>query len=476
MALNFCPRCGTPVDADERFCSNCGCTIRPAPAPQPTTQAKRNDSKARAARPAKKKSSARIVWGLVAVVVLAVGAAAVFATMEKTITLSDNSLTLYSGDTKALSATVGKGSTANVPLKWSSSNTDVATVAGDGTVTAVGAGNAVIYVSAQGYAAKKCVLKVNQRDVYVAGSEENGEGTAIATLWRNGEAQRLTDEKTHVAVHALFVSGKDVYVVGDVVNAQDNWVATLWKNGAPQSLSNGKDEAAAYSVFVADGDVHVAGFEKSAQGIHVPTHWKNGIRQGLEFAVFSRGALATSVFVAGNDTYVAGYGADQSGQQHAVLWKNGKPLSTLFDGRGAARWSSAFVSGDDVYLGGHVSDTDRMFAILQKNEDDSLSQNLSHEKFSSVQSVYVSGGDIFAAGYEVNARGESSAVLWKNGKAQRLNSGKQQAEAKSVFVTGKDVYVAGRTEDDEGMEVAVLWKNGQKTVLGKGSANSVFVQ
>jgi hypothetical protein len=93
---------------------------------------------------------------------------------------------------------------------------------------------------------------VSGDDVYVAGQEDYR-----ATLWKNGVAQRLSD-KSQSWPHSIFVFGSDVYVAGwecefrgddsDVSNYGISHYATLWKNGVAQRLSN--EESSAYSVFV----------------------------------------------------------------------------------------------------------------------------------------------------------------------------------------------------------------------------------
>ena len=64
------------------------------------------------------------------------------------VTLSSSDLTLSQGQTKSLTATVTPSNADNKSLKWSSSNTSVATVDQSGKVTAVKKGTATIYASA----------------------------------------------------------------------------------------------------------------------------------------------------------------------------------------------------------------------------------------------------------------------------------------------------------------------------------------
>ena len=84
---------------------------------------------------------------------------------ELKVTLNRTSLTLTEGDTQKLTATV-RPVDAGVTVTWSSSNTSVASVASDGTVTARNAGTATITAKA-GDASAKCTVTVAEKVVEV---------------------------------------------------------------------------------------------------------------------------------------------------------------------------------------------------------------------------------------------------------------------------------------------------------------------
>ena len=95
-----------------------------------------------------------------------------------------------------------------------------------------------------------------------------------------------------------------------------------------------------------------------------------------------------------------------------------------------------------------------------------------------VSSAFASGGndDVYVAGFENNAQGVRVAKIWKNGVAQNLSDGTQNAVARSVYVSGNDVYVVGYEIDAQDNQVAKLWKNGVSQTLPDGMiASSVFV-
>jgi len=237
----------------------------------------------------------------------------------------------------------------------------------------------------------KSFLNVKKGDVYVAGQEYNEQGISVAKLWKNGIEQNLSDGKIEGSANSVFVYNEDVYVAGYLGDD-----AVLWKNGITQRLGIGS----ALSVFVSEGDVYVAGNEYSAQyKVTLARLWKNGVTQNLttEGNFYSD---AYSVYVFGNDVYVAG-SENIKYKGVAKLWKNG------------------------------------------------VAQNLTNpSNYSSANSVFVSGSDVYVAGSDINEKGVSGGVLWKNGIVQKIID---TGSAGPVFVSGRDVYV---------LSWDGLWKNG----------------
>ena len=93
----------------------------------------------------------------------------------------------------------------------------------------------------------------SEADVYVAGyatREDNGYPYKVATVWKNGEAQSFPSEYSDSEARSVYVSGSDVYVVGweNVRYEKDGAVykrkvAKIWKNGEAQNLTDGKNDA-----------------------------------------------------------------------------------------------------------------------------------------------------------------------------------------------------------------------------------------
>lgn len=86
---------------------------------------------------------------------------------KTTITLSEEAITLYIGDTKKLTATA---SNEDVEFSWSSENTNVATVR-KGTVTAVGEGETTITATTDDGASASCKVTVSDRTVTISKTE-----------------------------------------------------------------------------------------------------------------------------------------------------------------------------------------------------------------------------------------------------------------------------------------------------------------
>ena len=293
--------------------------------------------------------------------------------------------------------------------------------------------------------------------VYVAGYVKGEFGKSVATLWKNGVPQSLTDGKYNAGANSVCVSGNDVYVVGYERNATVS-VAKLWKNGIAQNLTDGTHAANAHSVCVSGSDVYVVGYDNNRT---VAKLWKNGVETNLTDG--TKEAEAYSVCVSGNDVYVVGY----EDYKVARLWKNG----VIQNLDGMTFVYSVCVSGNDVYVAG-MSGGDAcgsngcglFYPALWKN---GVVKNLSSagSNWTNFYFVYLSGMNVYVAG---------SNKLWKNGTEQNLSG---ISQANSIFVSDNDVYVVG-LENNYPNYTAKLWRNNilqNLTDNTESSANSVFV-
>ena len=172
-------------------------------------------------------------------------------------------------------------------------------------------------------------VAVNGTDVYVSGIFEAPGYPPAATVWKNGIATRLTDSNTSAEAEAIAINGNDVYVAGYTQSTNfhaapgtqmGSPIATLWKNGIANALTNSSQYAKANSIFINGTDVYVAGYIFS-NFIYKPTYWKNGVATSLDASVFNdivgyAGIVPeVTLTIDGTDVYVtAGY---------AGYWKNG---------------------------------------------------------------------------------------------------------------------------------------------------------
>lgn len=108
------------------------------------------------------------------------------------ITLDKSTLTLAPGKTATLAATVSPATAANKNIRWTSSNTNVATVDATGKVTAAGNGTAVITVSTvDGGFTAQCTVTVSEDKPEIVAVENVTLNKTSASL-EVGETEQLT--------------------------------------------------------------------------------------------------------------------------------------------------------------------------------------------------------------------------------------------------------------------------------------------
>ena len=228
------------------------------------------------------------------------------------------------------------------------------------------------------------------------------------------------------------------------------------------------------------GDVYVAGYIHNAQEIDVATVWKNGKLHHLTDG--KQNACANSVYVSGGDVYVAGYESYTQEINVAKLWKNGKPQN-LTEGTRYAAANSVFVSDGNVYVAGYEASgqeyTDRSgaYRYIAKLWKNGVAQNLTDgTNEAQAKCVFVSGSDVYVAGYERNEDGNNYAKVWINGVVHNISD--NYSMAFSVFVSDNNIYVGG---SEGGYTSATVWTNGISQILHNGtmqtssSVSSIFV-
>ena len=153
------------------------------------------------------------------------------------VTLNQAELSLYTGESKTLTATVQPDSATNKNVTWESSNTSVATVDVSGLVTAVSAGTTTITVTTEdGDKTATCEVTVTAATVPVTGVTLNKTSTSLYV----GDTETLT-----ATVAPDNATDKDV-----TWTSSDSAVATVDQNGLVTALARG---TAVITATTADG-------------------------------------------------------------------------------------------------------------------------------------------------------------------------------------------------------------------------------
>lgn len=328
-------------------------------------------------------------------------------------------------------------------------------------------------------------IAINTSGVYVAGHEFNGV-EIVAKLWKNGVATNLSDGTKTAYTTSVFVTDTDVYVTGYQINANNKWVAKLWKNGVATNLTDGTKNALANAVYVYGNDVYVAGEEDNAT-VRVAKVWKNGIATSLTDG--TKTASANAITVANGDVYVTGY-EDDGVKNVAKNWKNGVQTgAVLGNNTGGSRAKGIAVFGSIIYSVGYQNNGSRNLAQIWTIGSVELLNYYGADNSNNAvaNGVCINNSILFTAGSENFPGGTTVAKYWANGINANgtLNGNRSQnalsaleSEANSIYVTSKDVYVAGWERSNPVTTNAMLWKNGVATKLstGRSNASCVFVK
>lgn len=138
-----------------------------------------------------------------------VTATAKFTVLKPSISLNTSTLRLYKGEKYLIGATVAPSGRT---VKWTTSNSSVATVASDGRVTAVAAGTATITASIDG-AQASCAVTVNNKSLSISSSSVSlykGQTTRITASTAPSATVSWSSSNTSVAT----VSGGTITAKG----------------------------------------------------------------------------------------------------------------------------------------------------------------------------------------------------------------------------------------------------------------------
>jgi hypothetical protein len=282
--------------------------------------------------------------------------------------------------------------------------------------------------------------------IYVAGSYNNGTGTA-ACYWLNGTLTPLETGGMYPAfATSIYVSGSDIYVSGYYKNG--NNVACYWKNGGRTDLTTTGTNAQANSIFVSGGTIYTAGFY-FPPGTRTAAYWVGTTVNNLPTNTLSSGnAIANSIFVDGSTIYIAGKdNMFNTSPAYAVYWTvNGTTTETVPSTATASTANSIFATSGTVYTAGW--DTPALNAIAKYWTDNSeTSLGLTD---GSANSIFYSNGTLYIAGQYQNQSSNPIAFYWNGTETDLLGPNGAAAStiagginALSVYVSGGTAYVAG---------------------------------
>ncbi len=270
------------------------------------------------------------------------------------------------------------------------------------------------------------------KDIYVAGHEAVGEQDEfarkrnVATVWKNGMEQRLTDGKRVAKVHDIVVSGKTIYVSGEeseTATGALKFKVCYWKDGVQHMLTTPTNAQADGVMAVQGEDVYIAGNIMNVQFTPVykqlwqPIYWKNNTIIELDKKDFNY-AAAAGVVVSGTNVYVAGTGYRIDAVTGAtttipVLWTNGLLRELAVANGNNIHATGIALSGNDVYVIGKKGAKEPCY---WKNGTQVILEVLENPTYhAQAQRIYIVEGDVYVCGYI-----DFKPVYWKNNKLVRL--------------------------------------------------------
>ncbi|TAG43323.1 MAG: hypothetical protein EAZ31_04600 [Cytophagia bacterium] len=314
-------------------------------------------------------------------------------------------------------------------------------------------------------------------EIFVVGYE-----AGLHKYWKNGIANTLSTTSNPASLQqGIAVVSNDVYVTGSQIDGNNKYSAIYWKNGVATSLTNGTNNAYATSIAVVGTDVYVAGFENNASSIPQAKFWKNGTATQLS----NIQSNANAIVIANGNVYVAGYELNASTSRYmAKYWtinSSGNITSQILNSSTTQDGVlyDIKVVGSDIYTAGYESNGQVEVAKFWKG---TTATNVNTNTSSKVYSIAISNNEVYMAGEAYNTAGTKRVAKHWKATSQAvlgtdLTDGVNNAQANGIFVLGTDVYIAGLEYGTN--RAAKYWKNGVATNLATGSnayANAIFVR
>lgn len=274
-------------------------------------------------------------------------------------------------------------------------------------------------------------IRIVGDDLYALGWESGPHipnGNRRIVLWKNKERSYITSGQYEAWTNDLFISGPDIYICGTEDNGSD-MIATVWKNGVAQRLSGSESEAT--GVTVSGNDVYVL------YNDHAFTNsWryaKNGVNTSLPVTDPAT-AYFYSLRVHNNTVYVVGREQTAPGLYKARLFKDG--LGTVLSTIATAGSEQAFdisFRNNDVFVSGSVVSNVQPRACYWKNGELRIIGSQANSITSSAIAIATSQTDVYTAGYQY-VNGWPVAAYWKNDMVTLLATDLQTSAAKCIAV------------------------------------------
>ncbi len=394
-----------------------------------------------------------------------------------TISLDKNTLELFTLDSETLIPTI-EGPATTEDITWSSLDESVAIVDNNGMVTGISAGTTKVIADLGNDVSVECLITINA-SVFTVGSITD-QGTEVATLWINGEANAISDGITDAVANDVFVHGQDIYVVGykDDPNNESYTIAMLWKNGVSTELSDPGEEtrAQATSIQVNGNDVYVGGYNFDMNTERYGGYlWLNGEK------VVDAPPILSLCYNEGEGLYVSGgyHEEDNPITTAFVSQFNFETSTNLTDGTSNAWAFDVFANGSDVYAAGSevIGNLEVETAKLWLNGEETILGD-DQQGFSYARSVEVIGSDVYVGGFQHNGIRYEGRV-WKNGEPIDYSIGAAYTYVYDLAASGESLYAAGYFWNG-GPNIPVLWKDGVSTELetndNSGKVLGLFVK
>lgn len=308
-------------------------------------------------------------------------------TLSEEILLSSSELELYNGENATLVATVLPEETNDKSVTWSSSNTSVATVDGNGKVTAVAAGEAVITATPKDGTGIKatCTVLVKQHVTSVRLSSN-----AISTY--TGESNKLS----------VTVLPSNAYNKSFSVESSDKSVVTVSQSSGSVDIKALGPGSATVTVTTEDGeytakcDVTVKQFMNGIElGSSMETMYVNDSKQ---LSAIITPTNATNKFLVWSSSNPEIVSVDQNGLVTALAPGSAKISASSQDGSG-------IVAYCDIVVKQHVSS----ISISEESIDAYVGQPV-------ILSVTILPSNATNKNFSVESSDESIATVAKSGQ------------------------------------------------------------